>query len=380
MVLTYYYPHWTGLTVHAQWVAEGLVRRGHQVTVLTAQYKPSLARSDRHNGVDIVRLPTVGRLSRGMLMPGFPGAVRRLIREHDVVQMHTPLPEALLVAWLARRAGTGSLFTHHGDVVMPAGLFNQIVQHGMAAMMTQAMRWSDAITSYSRDYAENSAFLRPFLHKASFIQPPVEIPSPVPEQVMAMRRELGLEGVPVVGFAGRFVEEKGFDFLLQAIPRIVKEMPGTKFAFAGECNVVYERFFERCKPLIDQNREHLVFLGLVTDRQRLANFYSMCDVFALPSRTDCLAIVQVEAMLCGTPAVVSDIPGARVAVQATGMGKLVPACNPPALAQGLLEVLRSPEKYRKSPEAIRAVFDPDRTISQYEELMLRLVKREAGGR
>jgi hypothetical protein len=40
--LLYYYPHRTGLTIHVQSVAEELARRGHEVTVLTARYHPSL--------------------------------------------------------------------------------------------------------------------------------------------------------------------------------------------------------------------------------------------------------------------------------------------------------------------------------------------------
>ncbi|TEU08072.1 MAG: hypothetical protein E3J25_12655 [Anaerolineales bacterium] len=42
--ITYYYPHWTGLTAYAQRLAEGLVTRGHQVTVLTSRYRKDLAR------------------------------------------------------------------------------------------------------------------------------------------------------------------------------------------------------------------------------------------------------------------------------------------------------------------------------------------------
>jgi hypothetical protein len=50
--LLYYFPHRTGLTIHVQRVAEELVRRGHEVTVLTARYHISLPRDETvHNGV-----------------------------------------------------------------------------------------------------------------------------------------------------------------------------------------------------------------------------------------------------------------------------------------------------------------------------------------
>ena len=372
MVLTYYHPHWTGLTAYAQRLAEGLAERGHQVTVLTAQHRPDLPHRDRHNGVQIVRLGAVGRLSRGVIMPSFPWVAARLVREHDVVQLHTPLLEAPLVAWLARRAGKGVVFTNHGDLVMPAGLFDQFVQLTVRGLMRQALRWSGAVTVHSRDYGEHSDFLRPFLHKTAYIYPPIEIPRPIPEQVVALRRELGLVGRPVVGFAGRFVEEKGFDYLLQAIPLVVRALPGSKFVYAGERNVVYERFYERWRHLVDENAEHLVFMGLVLDRQRLANFYAMCDAFALPSRTDCFPSVQIEAMLCGTPPVTTDIPGAREAVRVTGMGRLVRPCDPEALAEGLIEVLKDPARYTRSYEEVRRVFDTGRTVAEYEAMFQRL--------
>ena len=42
-VLTYYHPHWTGLTANAKRIAEGLAARGHDVTVLTTRHAEELA-------------------------------------------------------------------------------------------------------------------------------------------------------------------------------------------------------------------------------------------------------------------------------------------------------------------------------------------------
>ena len=44
--VTYYYPHWTGLTQHAKSVAEGLEKNGHSIRVLAAQHEPTLARRE----------------------------------------------------------------------------------------------------------------------------------------------------------------------------------------------------------------------------------------------------------------------------------------------------------------------------------------------
>ena len=151
----------------------------------------------------------------------------------------------------------------------------------------------------------------------------------------AWRRELADGDGPLIGFAGRFVEEKGGDFLLRALPLLLARRPSARLVMAVETAVVYERFFAVCRPLLDALSDRVVTLGLLRDRQRLADFYAVCDVLALPSRSDCFALVQAEAMLCGTPVVASDIPGAREAVRRTGMGRLVRAEDPADLAAGL---------------------------------------------
>jgi len=376
-VLTYYYPHWTGLTAYARLLAEGLSRRGHDVTVLTARYGQELPKTEVHNGVRIVRLEPLMRISRGVVMPAFPLVANRLIQEHDVIQLHAPLLESPLITTLAGWHGRKVIFTHHGDLVMPSSPFEQFVERTVTALMRRALKASAYVTIHTQDYAENSPFLSPFRDKLVYVLPPVRIPEPVADQVQAWRRELGVETNPLVGFAGRFVEEKGFDYLLQAIPYVAKQLPNVKFVYAGEINVAYESFFEKWRHLVERHGEHIIMLGLLRDPQRIANFYAMCDVLALPSRTDCFPMVQVEAMLCGTPAVATDIPGLRVPVRLTGMGRLVKPRDERALAEGLLDALAHREKYVKSRDEIAAVFDMEKTLDTYENLMLEL-SRETG--
>jgi glycosyltransferase involved in cell wall biosynthesis/SAM-dependent methyltransferase len=374
-VLTYYSPHWTGLTAHATRVAEGLAARGDEVTVLTTRFRPELLPDEVRNGVRVVRLQPIGRLSRGMITPAFPWAAARLIRAHDVVQIHTPLPEAPLVARLCRWLGRPLLMTHHGDLVMPPGAFNQALQWAGHRMTDRAARLADAVTSYSLDYAEHSALLAPYRAKLTAVHPPVEIGEPDRERVRAWRAELGLADRAVIGFAGRWVAEKGFDDLLRALPLVQRELKQAHLVFAGESDVVYERFFEQCRPLIEPIQEHLTLFGLLRDRRQMADFYGLCDVFALPSRTDMMALVQVEALLCGTPVVASDIPGARTVVRETGYGLLAPPGDPQALAATLVAAFRERESLRPDRERVARIYDPERSLRAYQDLFVQL----AGG-
>ena len=373
--LTYYYPHWTGLTRYAQLVAEGLAARGHHVEIVTSRHSPDLPIRDLVNGVHVWRLPVAAQLSRGQVCPAMPAAFGRALARADVAQIHTPLLESALVASLARANKKPLVLTHHGDLVMPPGLFNALTRSVVVSQMSAAGACASAVVAYSRDYARHSPFLAQFGDKRVVIPPPIEIPTPNRESAQRWKRELGLENARIVGFAGRFVSEKGFDFLLEAMPLVREKIPNAQFVFAGETGVVYEKFFETCRAAWERNSAFITSLGLLRDPQKLADFYAMCDVFTLPSRTDCFALVQGEAMCCGTPVVASNIVGARVAVRETGAGKLFAPGDVRALADALVEVLENREKYAPEPAEMRAHFDISKTIDGYKQLYEALHKR-----
>jgi hypothetical protein len=53
----------------------------------------------------------------------------------------------------------------------------------------------------------------------------------------------------------------------------------------------------------------------------------------------------------------------------TGYGRIVRAGDPAALAAGIVEILREPDRYRPSRRAVREVFDTQKTIMHYERLL-----------
>ena len=236
--------------------------------------------------------------------------------------------------------------------------------------------------AYTDDFAQHSRFLSHYYPgKVRVIPPPVEMPIPTPEAMQAFRAQQHLDGSgPVIGLAVRLASEKGVEYLLAALPKILERFPGARVLHAGPREAIGEEaYLERLTPLLDEHRERYAFLGPLNAEQ-MAVFFSNCDVHVLPSinSTETFGLVQVEAALCGTPTVASALPGVRMPTKMTGMGLTVPPGDSNALAEAICEVLGHREKYVRPRAPIAEQFSPANTARMYEELFGSLLKRRHG--
>jgi len=380
-VLTYYRPHTSGLTIYAERLARAFAKRGHQVTVMTAQYEPSLPREETMDGVKIIRVPVVARVSKGVLAPTFGLVATKLVATHDVVQMHLPQFDAPGVAFRARLLRKPAVLTYHCDLFLPPGLFNRVVnavvdfQNNMAGML------SNHIVTYTQDYADNSPYLSRYKSKLTPILPPVEMPGPRPAAIETFAREHQIrEKRPVIGMVTRFASEKGVEILLGALPTILKKYPKAQILYAGQHeNVMGEQaYFNRLAPQIREYEAsgHWTFLGNLAPID-LAAVYPNLDVLTVPSlnSTEAFGLVQIEAMMNGVPTVPSALPGVRQPVKMHGMGRVAKIGDPADLAACILEVLDEPEKYQGDPGAIKKAYNPYSVAAEYEKLFYRLMKK-----
>jgi glycosyltransferase involved in cell wall biosynthesis len=364
--LLYYVPHRTGYTIHVQHVAEALAARGHEVTVMCSRHDPNTPRDETVNGVRIVRLWAPIRMSRGMIMPAYPWALYQFMRRYDMVFTNTPMLETALVALMAQITGKSVVSTHHGDLVLPPGMTNRMIEFIMFQFFKFMAKRAQRLVGYSHDYADNSYYLQPFRDKVSIIYPPITMPDANLEKARELRAGWSKEGGPVIGFSGRFVKEKRPDLLLNALDVIMMKYPNVRVVFAGQYDIPYENTWKELQPLVQKHKDQLIFLGLLTNMQAMTDYYAALDLLVLPSDTECFALVQVEAMLSGAPVIMTDTPGGRVPVTETGMGKIVPRGDAQAIGEAVIEVLENPDKYRKPREVILRTFNFEETINRYE--------------
>lgn len=380
-VLTYYRPHTSGLTIYAERLARAFAKRGHQVTVMTTQFDPSLPLEETIHGVKVIRVPVAARISKGVIAPTFGWVATKLVAQHDVVQMHLPQFDAPGVALRGRLFGKPAVLTYHCDLFLPPGAFNRIVNTVVDFQNNMAGILSNHIVTYTQDYADHSPYLSRYASKLTPILPPVELPEPLPGAVQAFAEtHLIKERHPVIGMAARFAAEKGVEVLLDAMPAMLKKYPKAQVLFAGTYqNVMGEQAYsDRLMPRIREYevQGHWTFLGNL-DPVQMAAFYPNLDVLTVPSlnSTEAFGLVQIEAMMNGVPCVPSALPGVRQPVTMHGMGRVAKIGDAADLAESILEVLSDPQKYKGDIAAIKKSYDPDSVAQAYEKLFARLMKK-----
>ncbi|MBN1453673.1 MAG: glycosyltransferase family 4 protein [Anaerolineales bacterium] len=381
-VLTYYRPHTSGLTIYAERLARALAKRGHEVTVMTTQYEKVLPREEMMDGVKVIRVPVVVRISKGVLAPTFGLVATKLVWQHDVVQMHLPQFDAPGVAIRGRLFGKPAVLTYHCDLQLPSGFFNRLVNRVVDFQNTLAGILADHIVTYTQDYADNSPYLSRYASKLTPILPPVELPDPGPEAVRAFADKYCVkEHRPVIGMVTRFASEKGVEILLDALPTILAKYPNAQVIYAGQHQDVMGEgaYYERLIPRIQEYEKmgQWTFLGNLSPVQ-LAAVYPNLDVITVPSlnSTEAFGLVQIEAMMNGVPSVPSALPGVRQPVLMHGMGRVAEIGDPVSLAGAILEVLDDAEKFKGDPCKIARLYDPDTIAAEYEKLFERLMEKK----
>jgi glycosyltransferase involved in cell wall biosynthesis len=183
------------------------------------------------------------------------------------------------------------------------------------------------------------------------------VPNPIDEAEFAsppdgsdFRRRLALGDAPVVLFLGKLTPRKGVDVLLHAFDHLAR--PAARLVVAGN-DMGSGRTIEALAARLEL-RDRIRRVDLLKRRERL-DALAAADVVVYPSRDEVFGLVAVEALLCGTPVVVSDDSGCAEVVAQTGGGRTVPFGDAPRLALAIASVLDARDSWRSRAQAAAGI-------------------------
>lgn len=334
-----------------------LVQSGHSVTVLTTD---ALDERDRARplqstieGVRVHRLPNVSnRLAwdQHLFMPtGMGSFLRSHVREFDVIHLHMfRTLQNLHVHRSAGRSGTPYVFSAHGSSLRlvrakaAKTLFDRLIGdrllHDAARLVALSNREKSEYESVGIPAAKISVVFNG-IDVADYANLPAR---------GSFRRSLGLTDQRMITYLGRVHPQKGLDQLIAAFREVAERTDGCVLVIAGSSDG-YKEYFARLAARLSIS-DRVLFPGFVSGRRKLELLVDS-DLVVYPAQYEAFGLVPFEALLCGTPVVVSRDSGCGEIIEGAGAGITVhgPDVGPlrDALVQGLVRTDAVDEMVRR---------------------------------
>ena len=302
----------------------------------------------------------------------------RNIKDCEVVHAHGhPYLASLLAGKLARFYGKPFVLTQHNTFIDYDNFFNHVERVNDLIVGREALKLADKVVVVSNATKEYVLKLgvRPSCVEVLLNGVDLDRFKPLFGVREVMRKRFGVLGdVKVVLTVRRLVYKNGVDTFIDAARVVVEELQQQDVVFVIVGKGPDMADIQR--QIVSLGLEKKVLLaGFVADSD-LSSYYNMADLFVLPSKSgEGLPLVALEAMACGLPVVATDVGGIRE-VMVKDFGKLVPADNPEALAEAIVEFI-SVNNSSSNRGELRAVveeqFSWDRNVARlveiYEELI-----------
>jgi len=383
-----------GPPVKVRALSEGLARRGHQVTVLTADWglekrlqtqgeKISAERSPfgwrrQENGVQALYLPTWMRYRTVSWNPAVKRYCRARLQNFDIAHIFGLYD--LLGPAVAAACRKQSL----PYVLEPIGMFVPIVRNLWLKRMYHAvwgrrlLQGASAVIATSEQEVEELAAGGLSRARVVLRRNGVEAPASWPEPGAFRRAHRISDDVKLVLFLGRLSSKKSPDLLLRAFAELSRRSAGIPMTlvFAGpDVGGTKEKLAEEAARL--GVRTKVQFAGPVFGELKWAA-YRDADVFVLPTQNENFGNSAAEAVAAGTPVIVTEQCG--IAPLLADEAGLVVRHEEAALSNALERVLIEPElgsRLAAGCANITSRLGWDEPVGNMETLYAALASRQA---
>jgi glycosyltransferase involved in cell wall biosynthesis len=336
-------PYIAGDGVHVHNISKELVKRGHDITVLTISSiklgvkETEILERETVNGINVRRFRSFYKNWYFLFSPKLIAFLRK--ENYDLVHCHryfslSSFPSGL-VAKLRKKP---FVFTAHSPTMArskstPLAVLKKIYDSTFGYLL---FRMADKLIALTPDNVTDYIRMGADPRKIRVIPNGIDLdkftdlPNP-----SAFKKKYGIHG-KVVLFVGRLAEHKGVQYLIQIVPQILREIPETKFVIVGP-DSGYRCQLELLAKTLGVS-DSVVFTGQLNEND-LLEAYVGADVFALTSRHEGFSIVLLEAMACSKPVIAWRRSAMRYVITDGETGMLVTPWNLVSFAEKIYVLL-----------------------------------------
>jgi len=272
-----------------------------------------------------------------------------LMRRDSFDVIHTHSSKGGFLGRLAARCAGAKAVVHtaHGLYFLGQQGFKRAFYLGLERLASRLTDCFIAVSESEKVMAIESGLFRP--DQVVVIENGIELAN-VDIDLAQLQQEPGLNPHrPIVGTVSRFNPQKDPATLLRAIALLIRAAPEIQFVWCGNGELKSQA--ESLARHLGIH-EHIVFTGY---REDVLELMALFDVFVVSSLFEGLPYTLLEVMSLGKPVVATDVVGSRDVVMHEETGLLVPPQDPPALAEAVLHLLRSPDEAQRMGQTGRGL-------------------------
>ena len=341
-----------GIEKHVEYLAQMLVKRGHQVVVYTRPYYTSRQLSN-YQGVKLVSLPSWNRKNFDAASHVLIATLHAIFREKpDIIHVQSRFPS--WIVYYARRNFPNVAVVTSIHNFYPLRWYSQSVGKGDIVIVV-----SKALKKYAMKYLKIPE------RKISLVY------NGVTEDFLNIKKEKK-NSSPVIGMISRFTKGKGHFIFLKAVKNLYENGTEIKGIIVGSGSKKYEM---KLKNWIDENGLNKIVKIIKVDSKEALKFI---DILVVPSiKPEGFGRTIVEAQMAKVPVVATNIGAVPELIKDGETGFLVNPDKPSQIVEKVKFIIKSPEKVKDIVEKAKKYaienFSVDKmvdeTLKVYEELV-----------
>jgi len=327
-----FYPFTGGVENYVYYLSRELVNSGNQVKVVCAN-EPDIESKQRVEGIEVERLPYMGKIANTNITTGLPGALSD--GDYDIIHTHIPTPwSADWSAFYSNSKKKPLVVTYHNDII-GQGLASLVARIYNSVGLNYVLKTAAKIIITQPGYLQSSSHLAKYQDKIEVIPNGVDVEKFQPIQASDNEDKSTIFFLSVLD---EFHKYKGLDYLLEALKIVKNNVPDVKLIVGGK-GVLLDHHQEMAASL--GLKDNVEFAGFIPDEE-IADYYSQASVFVLPSISSLqegFGIVALEALACQTPVVTTDIVGVAQDLKQIKGGIVIPPRDTHKLADAITQIL-----------------------------------------
>jgi glycosyltransferase involved in cell wall biosynthesis len=318
-------------------IAKRIIKEGHSIDLITMNYK-GLKKYEKIEGINVYRVPCIRRKKEYSttleLFTYLPTAFLKALKltkknKYDINHTHFIIPTGIISYLLKKIRKLDYVITSHGSDVPEYNPDRFKLEHKLIIPM-----WKLIIKNAKRiitpsEHLKNLILKKYKTDKIKVIFNGINIEEKVEE-----------EKEKIILFAGRLLERKGVQYIIEAIENL--DLKGYKVIIAGD-----GPYRKKLEQIAEKRKSKVQFIGWI-DQKKLKKLYSISKIFILPSTQESFGMVIAEAMeknmavICGKGSACSEVLGKT--------GILVNPTSSKQIKKAIEYFIKNPDMIQKAGE------------------------------